>query len=153
MGIPDGALYSTLRVEFETNALYSSTYASGDNATVADLANGTATPRSLTNVVRIDARIVQYAVKKAEYDALVPIDRDNWRDLVNVSLQDGFVVNDPGYQSQTQAIWSGTATLTAFEAFEKRDATEFEKFWNDQGFVFDTLGCTVDDVRKAKATA
>lgn len=153
MGIPDGALYSTLRVEFETNSLYSPVYANGDNNTVCLLSNAIASPQYLMDVTQVDARAVQSVVVKTEWDALTQAERDNWRDLLNSSLQDGFVVRDAGYRAQVQAIWGGTDTLTAFVALQEREATEFEAFWDNLAFVFDTLSCTVDDVRQARATA
>ena len=153
MAIPDGASYSTLRVEFETNSLYSPAYANGDNNTVVILANTIASPQYSMDVAQVDARAVQSVVVKAEWDALTQPERDNWRDLLTTSLQDGFVVRDAGYRAQVQAIWGGTATLTAFAALQERDATEFEAFWDNLAFVFATLSCTVDDVRQARATA
>lgn len=153
MGIPLGASYSVLRAEFETNALYSPAYANGDNNTVTVLANTIASPQYLMDVTQVDARLVQSVVVKAEWDGRTQAERDEWRDLLTTSLQDGFVVRDAGYRAQVQAIWGGTDTLTAFALLQQRDATEFEAFWDNLTFVFDTLSCTVDDVRQARATA
>jgi len=153
MGIPTGASYSTLRVEFETNTLYSPAYADGDNNTVCLLSNALASPEYLMDVTQVDARAVQSVVIKAEWDVLTQPERDEWRDLLNSSLQAGFTVRDAGYRAQVQAIWGGTATLSAFQLLQTRAATEFEAFWDNLAFIFDTLACTVDDVRQARATA
>jgi hypothetical protein len=151
MAIPDGGSYSTLRVEFETNTLYAPAYAEGSYGTVASLANTIASPQYLMDVTTVDARAVQSVVVKAEWDALTQPERDNWRDLMSTSLQGGFVVRDQGYRDQVQAIWSGTATLTAFAALQQREATEFEAFWDNLALVFEALSCTVDDVVLANA--
>ena len=153
MPFPDGAAYSTLRVEFETNTLYAPAYANGDNNTVVLLTNAIAFPQYLMDVTQVDARQVQSVVVNAEWDSLTQPERDNWRDLLTTSLAEGFVVRDTGYRAQVQAIWSGTATLTAFAALQQRDATEFEAFWDNLTFAFETLSCNVDDVRQARATA
>jgi len=153
MGIPAGASYSTLRVEFETNTLYSPAYADGDNNTVCLLSNALASPEYLMDVTQVDARAVQSVVVKAEWDALTQPERDEWRDLLNSSLQAGVIVRDVGYRTQVQQIWGGTATLAAFQDLQTRPATEFEAFWDNLAFVYDTLTCAVDDVRQARASA
>lgn len=151
MGIPADASYNTLRVEFETNALYSPAYAAGDNNTVCLLANAIAFPQYEMDVTQVDARAVQSVVIQAEFDVLELSKQANWQNLLTTSEREGFIVRDSGYRQQVADIWGGTATLTAFQALQKRDATEFEAFW-DLAFEFDTLSCTVDDVRQARAT-
>ena len=154
MAIPVDASYSTLRVEFETNNLYSPAYANGDNNTVCLLSNAIASPQYLMDVAQVDARQVQSVVDTVEWDALLPEQRDHWRDMINSSIQEGFIVRDQGFRDQVLAIWGpGTDTRAAFALLQQRDATEFEAFWDNLTFVFDTLSCTVEDVRLARATA
>ncbi len=150
MAIPVGASYSTLRVEFETNALYSPAYATGDNNTVCLLSNAIASPQHEMDVTRVDVRQVQSVVDTAEWDALLPEQRDHWRDIISSSLQEGVIVRDQGFRDQILAIFPPGVTRTAFALLQKRDATEFEAFWDNLAFVFDMLSCTVDDVRQAR---